>query len=58
VNLWCRRILSLEPTRREAGATAVEYALLVALIAGVIIVTVAALGQQVVGLFNLVIGRF
>jgi pilus assembly protein Flp/PilA len=36
----------------EQGATAVEYGLLVALIAGVIIVTVATLGTSVFGLFT------
>lgn len=33
--------------RDEEGATAVEYGLLVALIAGVIVATVATLGTQV-----------
>ena len=36
----------------ERGATAVEYGLLVALIAGVIIVMVATLGGNVFGLFT------
>ncbi len=36
----------------ERGATAVEYGLLVALIAGVIIITVATLGTSVFGLFT------
>ncbi|WP_460627877.1 Flp family type IVb pilin [Intrasporangium mesophilum] len=39
---------------RENGATAVEYALLVALIAAVIIAIVFALGQTVSGAFNTV----
>lgn len=39
---------------REHGATAVEYALLVALIAAVIIAIVFALGQTVSGAFNTV----
>lgn len=37
--------------RDEAGATAVEYGLLVALIAGVIIGTVLLLGDPVMGLY-------
>jgi pilus assembly protein Flp/PilA len=37
---------------RERGATAVEYGLFVALIAAVIIVGVAALGQGTIGLFQ------
>lgn len=42
----------------ERGATAVEYALLTALIAGVLVGTIFTLGQQVIALFNLVVGRF
>jgi pilus assembly protein Flp/PilA len=38
--------------RDERGATAVEYGLMVALIAIVIIVAVAALGTKLSGLFN------
>ena len=37
----------------EAGATAVEYALMVALIASVIIGSVSALGTKVVGFFDI-----
>ncbi|GAA2739314.1 hypothetical protein GCM10009867_34860 [Pedococcus aerophilus] len=37
---------------REEGATAVEYGLMVALIAIVIIVAVTALGGSIRGLFN------
>jgi pilus assembly protein Flp/PilA len=37
---------------REQGATAVEYGLMVALIAAVIIVAVMALGNKLSGLFN------
>ncbi|WP_344773761.1 Flp family type IVb pilin [Nocardioides panacisoli] len=36
----------------ERGATAVEYALLIALIAGVIVATVAVLGPQVVSFYQ------
>jgi len=35
----------------EEGATAIEYGLMAALIAGVIIATVAALGTKVQGLY-------
>jgi Flp pilus assembly pilin Flp len=35
----------------DDGATAIEYALIAALVAGVITATVAALGQQVLALF-------
>jgi pilus assembly protein Flp/PilA len=38
-------------TRDESGATAVEYGLMVAAIAGAIILTVAALGDPVMGLY-------
>jgi pilus assembly protein Flp/PilA len=44
----------LEP---EKGATAVEYGLLVALIAAVIIVVVATLGTQINTAFNTVAGQ-
>lgn len=37
--------------RGEGGTTAVEYGLMVALIGGVIIATVAALGGPVMGLY-------
>jgi pilus assembly protein Flp/PilA len=40
----------------ERGATAVEYGLMVALIAIVIIVAVSALGGNLSGLFNKVAG--
>jgi len=36
----------------EEGATAIEYGLLTALIAGVIIVTVTTLGNKVAGLYS------
>jgi pilus assembly protein Flp/PilA len=41
--------------RDERGATAVEYGLIVALIAAVIIGAVLAVGQLVLGAFNSVI---
>ncbi len=44
-----------EPVRRDdRGATAVEYGLIVALIAGVIIVTVGLLGTAINGQFSYV----
>jgi Flp pilus assembly pilin Flp len=42
----------------ESGATAVEYAFLVSLIAGVVIATVATLGVSVTGLFTSLLGTF
>lgn len=42
------------PREEEKGATAVEYGLLVALIAGIIILVVTALGTDVLAGFNLV----
>jgi pilus assembly protein Flp/PilA len=44
--------------RGEQGATAVEYAMLVALIAAVIFGTVVVLGGQVSEAFDSVIGLF
>ena len=38
----------------QRGATAVEYGIMVALIAAVIIVVVAAIGQKILAAFNLV----
>jgi pilus assembly protein Flp/PilA len=41
--------------RKDRGATAVEYGLLVGLIAVVIIVAVTALGGKLTGLFNSIV---
>ena len=38
--------------KKDQGATAVEYGLMVALIAAIIVAVVAALGEQVLGLFS------
>jgi pilus assembly protein Flp/PilA len=43
--------------RKERGATAVEYGLMVGLIAVAIIVAVTALGGKLTGLFNGVTGK-
>lgn len=42
----------------EEGATAIEYGLLAALIAGVIVSVVQTLGATVVGLYNTVSAAF
>ena len=42
----------------EKGATAVEYAALVALIAGVIVGVVAVMGTQVLALYQSLVGKF
>jgi pilus assembly protein Flp/PilA len=44
--------------RDERGATAVEYALIVALIAAAIVVTAAALGTQISNVFQNITGQF
>jgi pilus assembly protein Flp/PilA len=49
-------IAKFQSTMDERGATAVEYGLMVALIAIVIIVAVALLGGNLSGLFNQVAG--
>ena len=41
--------------RSERGATAVEYGLMVALIAAVIVATVALLGDEILGAFQTVL---
>jgi pilus assembly protein Flp/PilA len=43
--------------RNEDGATAVEYGLMVALIAAVIVATVALLGDEIHAAFNTVLGE-
>jgi pilus assembly protein Flp/PilA len=52
--------MSGEPVgpKAEQGATAVEYGLMLALVAAVIIGAVRALGQTTTDLFNSVIGTF
>ena len=47
-----RSIVKLRAVRSEHGATAVEYGLMVALIAIVIIVAVGLLGTNLSGLFD------
>lgn len=42
----------------EVGATAVEYGLLLALLAGVIIGTVRVLGGVIAGIFDATVGTF
>ena len=43
--------------KNERGATAVEYGIMVALIAAVIIVTVTALGTDIAALFASISGK-
>ena len=43
---------------RDDGATAVEYSLIIVLIAAVIAAVVAALGQQVIAALQSVVGKF
>jgi pilus assembly protein Flp/PilA len=40
------------PSDRDRGATAVEYALLVALVAGAVILIVTTLGSRIAGVFT------
>lgn len=47
------RLRSIESMDSECGATAVEYALLVAMIAGVIITIVTLMGSRVIPLYEL-----
>ena len=48
----------MDDLTNECGATAVEYGLFLALIAAVIIATVAILGTEALGLFQSVEGQF
>ena len=52
LELFTRLQVRLSELRNENGATAVEYGLLVALIAVVIIVAVAALGGNLQNIFQ------
>jgi len=52
MKLAVRAHLFLTQTRDDKGASAVEYGLLVALIAAIIVLAVATLGQTVLGAFN------
>ena len=47
-----KALIKLQQLRSEKGATAVEYGLMVALIAIVIIVAVALVGTNLKGVFN------
>jgi pilus assembly protein Flp/PilA len=51
------RLLELTDRKSDRGATAVEYGLMVALIAGVIIAAVTLLGGNVRDVFNTVAGK-
>jgi pilus assembly protein Flp/PilA len=48
---------SAKRIRTEEGATAVEYGLLVSLIAGAIIIAVTLLGNNLAALFNTMAGK-
>jgi pilus assembly protein Flp/PilA len=50
------RLGSFSAKHNERGATAVEYGLMVALVAAVIVIAVIALGQTVLQLFSSVPG--
>jgi pilus assembly protein Flp/PilA len=57
-----RRLIALQIRARQAmdrdsGATAVEYGLMVALIAGAILVSVALIGSNLNTLFNTIAGK-
>ena len=47
-----QEIKTIEHSRRARGATAVEYALILALIAGVVILAVTALGGSTQGMYQ------
>ena len=47
-----KSLVKFQSRLRETGATAVEYGLMIALIAIVIIVAVALLGDNLSGIFN------
>jgi pilus assembly protein Flp/PilA len=53
--LTTSKVKNVVARRDETGATAVEYGLLVALIAAVIVVAVGVLGNKVNHSFNLIV---
>ena len=55
--LWTR-LQNLHIEADERGATAVEYGLMVALIAAVIFAVVGTIGTQVQGAFTKIVGKF
>lgn len=55
VAVFLRTLLAQSLTREDRGATAVEYGLIVALIAAVIVGVVLLLGQKVSSAFNAVV---
>jgi pilus assembly protein Flp/PilA len=55
---WLQQVLEWMRTRDDRGATAVEYGMIVALIAAVIIVAVTDVGTQVNDAFNSLVGKF
>ena len=50
--VFVRAVVAVRLGSEEVGASAVEYALLVAFIAGVVIFVLGALGINVLGLFS------
>ena len=57
VNVILDRVRSCDPAQSDEGATAVEYGLMVALIAVVIIAAVTALGGNISAMFDGVSGE-
>jgi pilus assembly protein Flp/PilA len=57
VTLQTLGFTAMNRLREEKGATAVEYGIMVALIAVAIIVAVTALGTQLAALFNTIKGE-
>ena len=55
LRLYCWTVATLHCLKDERGATAVEYGVMVALIAAVIIATVTLLGQQLVVVFGKIV---
>lgn len=57
LELFVKFMIAADTKRDEEGATAVEYGLLVALIAAVIIGTVFILGGQINAAFNSIVAK-
>ena len=54
---WLMRNLKLERLRNQKGATAIEYALVAALIAVAIVTAATSLGTKISGTFDTIKGK-
>jgi pilus assembly protein Flp/PilA len=58
LKMWCHAEARLASMRTERGATAVEYAIMLAFIAAIIVAIVTALGEKTSNAFQSVNSQF